>query len=93
MIVILTVYMVAVNIIAAAVCIYDKHQARRGGWRISEKFLFTISLVGGAIGMYLTMLQIRHKTKHMHFMVGLPIIILAHAAILFIAIDKGLILS
>ena len=93
MIVILTVYMVAVNIIAAAVCIYDKHQARRGGWRISEKFLFTISLVGGAIGMYLTMLQIRHKTKHMHFMVGLPIIILAQAAILFIAIDKGLILT
>ena len=93
MIVILTVYMVAVNIIAAAVCIYDKHQAKRGGWRISEKFLFTISLIGGAIGMYLTMLQIRHKTKHMHFMVGLPIIILAQAAILFIAIDKGLILT
>ena len=85
--------MVAVNIIAAAVCIYDKHQARRGGWRISEKFLFAISLIGGAVGMYLTMLQIRHKTKHMHFMVGLPIIILAQAAILFIAIDKGLILT
>ena len=93
MIVILTVYMVAVNIIAAAVCIYDKHQARRGGWRISEKFLFTISLVGGAIGMYLTMLQIRHKTKHMHFMVGLPIIILAQAAILFVILDKGSILA
>ena len=93
MVVILIIYLVAVNIIAAAVCIYDKHQARRGGWRISEKFLFAISLIGGAVGMYLTMLQIRHKTKHMNFMVGLPIIILAQAAILFIAIDKGLILT
>ena len=93
MVVILIIYLVAVNIVAAAVCIYDKRQARRGGWRVSEKFLFAISLAGGAVGMYLTMLEIRHKTKHLRFMVGLPLIILVQAAILFIAIDKGLILT
>ncbi len=82
------IYLVAVNIIAAIVCIYDKHQAKRGGWRISEKALFAISVLGGAVGMYLTMIKIRHKTKHLRFMVGLPLIILLQAAILFIGINN-----
>jgi len=91
---ILIIYLIAVNIIAAAVCIYDKHQAKCGGWRISEKALFAISLIGGAVGMYITMLQIRHKTKHLRFMVGLPMIILVQAVILFVTVvDKGFIFT
>ena len=89
MITILIIYLIAVNIIAAAVCIYDKQQARRGGWRISEKALFAISALGGALGMYITMHIIRHKTRHWRFMIGLPLIIVLHIILCYVFIDSG----
>lgn len=47
-----------------------------------EKTLFAFSIAGGALGMYVTMQLIRHKTQHKRFMVGLPLIIFAQAVIL-----------
>ena len=41
----------------------------------AEKTLFLIAFLGGAPLMYITMLLIRHKTKHLSFMVLLPLII------------------
>ena len=78
----LALYLLFINIIAAIVCIADKIKARRNGWRISEKTLFVLSLIGGALGMYITMQLIRHKTKHKRFMIGLPLIILFQCMLL-----------
>jgi len=69
-------YLIFVNIFAIFLCIVDKVNAKNNFWRISEKMLFIISLIGGSFGMYLTMRFIRHKTLHKRFMIGLPIIIL-----------------
>lgn len=69
-------YLLAVNLLAALVCISDKRRSIKGKRRISEKALFIWSLLGGSVGMYLTMLAIRHKTKHKRFMIGLPLIII-----------------
>lgn len=63
------------NALAVLLCIADKIKAARGLWRISEKTLFAVSLIGGAAGMLLCMKTIRHKTCHKRFMIGLPIII------------------
>ena len=52
----------------------DKHRARRGKWRISEKALFLLALLGGAIGGTAGMLIFRHKTKHWYFKFGFPIL-------------------
>ncbi len=81
------VFIIAINLLSAVVCIADKGRAVRKKHRISEKTLFTISFLGGATLMYLTMLAIRHKTKHKRFMVGLPLIILLHAVILLLVIQ------
>ena len=75
-------YLGFINIIAIIICLTDKLKAKSGGWRISEKTLFTVSLIGGSIGMYVTMQIIRHKTKHKRFMIGLPIIIILQAALI-----------
>lgn len=75
-------YLVFINIIAAIICITDKIKARIDGWRISEKTIFIVSLIGGAVGMYVFMQLIRHKTCHKRFMIGLPIIIFLQAAVL-----------
>lgn len=80
------VFIIAINLAATVICIADKIKAVHKKRRISEKALFTISFLGGATVMYLTMLLIRHKTKHKRFMVGLPLIILLHAVILLFVI-------
>ena len=82
-------WLAIINVLSVAVCIFDKLQAKRGGWRISEKALFTLSLLGGAVGMYITMRIIRHKTRHWRFMIGLPLIIVLHIILCYVFIDSG----
>lgn len=65
-----------ISIVASAVTIIDKLRAVRHEWRIPENTLLLIAALGGSPAMLLTMLMIRHKTKHGKFMVGLPIILL-----------------
>lgn len=69
-----------INIIAAAVTVADKSRARRGARRVPERTLWTIAVCGGAVGMYVTMRLVRHKTKHRRFMWGLPLLIALQAA-------------
>lgn len=51
----------------------DKAKARRGAWRVPEKTLFLLPLLG--------MLVFRHKTKHWYFVWGIPLILLAQIAL------------
>ncbi len=53
----------------AALILYgaDKRKAVRGVWRIPEKVLLGISLLGGAVGGILGMTLFRHKTRHAAF--------------------------
>lgn len=78
----LALYLLFINVISIVLCLADKLKAKLDGWRIPEKTLFITSLIGGSVGMYITMQLIRHKTKHKRFMIGLPIIILVQCALL-----------
>ena len=89
---ILLVYLIFINVISVIVCAADKIKAIKGGWRISEKTLFALSALGGALGMYVTMRIIHHKTKHKRFMIGLPAIIIIQIIILIFAIDNGILM-
>ena len=42
---------------------YDKFQAKQGGWRIPERVLLGLTLIGGGIGALAGMLVFRHKTR------------------------------
>ncbi|MEH7379709.1 DUF1294 domain-containing protein [Bacillus sp. JJ1533] len=52
----------------------DKNRARNNKWRISEKHIWVVALLGGALGATVGMKQFRHKTKHMQFVILLPIL-------------------
>ena len=80
---ILTVYLCVVSLIAVFVTITDKIKAKHGKWRIPESTLLMISALGGSVAMYLTMHTIRHKTKHIKFMAGIPLIMVFQAVILW----------
>jgi len=71
----LIVYIIAVNIIGFALMGNDKRRARKNAFRIPEATLFAFSIIGGSIGMLIGMYTFRHKTKHMTFKIGIPLII------------------
>ncbi len=70
------IYLAIISVVAVVTCIYDKWAAKnRPKGRIRESNLLLISAMGGSVAMLVTMLLIRHKTKHPKFMVGIPVII------------------
>lgn len=70
-------YIFLVNLIAFIIIYTDKQKAIRKKWRIKESTIIFLSLMGGSIGTYIGMYTFRHKTKHLKFTLGVPIIILA----------------
>ncbi len=75
------IYLLAVSVIAMLVTAADKAKAIKQKRRIRERTLFIWSILGGSVAMLLTMIAIRHKTKHKRFMIGIPLIIIAQIAI------------
>jgi uncharacterized membrane protein YsdA (DUF1294 family) len=68
---------------------YDKRRAERGEWRVKEKNLFLIALIGGAAGVFAGMKVFRHKTKHWTFVFGIPLLFIVNM-VLFFLIHGGL---
>lgn len=68
----------------------DKSKAMKQSFRISEKTIFVIALLLGAIGVYFGMYKYRHKTKHMSFTIGIPICILINIFSVYYIISKEL---
>lgn len=53
----------------------DKRKAEKGKWRIQERTLFMLTLLGGGIGTISGMYTFRHKTKKIGFVIGFPVIV------------------
>lgn len=73
---IIPLYILIINLVGFLLMLVDKKRAIKKEWRISEKALFIISILGGSIGIYIGMYTFRHKTKHLKFTLGIPIIII-----------------
>ena len=82
---ILLAYLAVISVISVVVCLYDKfaskHLARH---RTREATLLLLSALGGGVAMFVTMLIIRHKTKHLKFMLGIPLIIILHLVLIYL---------
>lgn len=71
----IVIYLVIINFIGFCAMWIDKWKAKRNAWRISEKALFTITLLGGGFGTIAGMYLFRHKTKKLYFTIGFPVIL------------------
>ena len=74
-------YLLLVNLIAFGTFGADKRRAKRGAWRVSERALFRLALLGGSVGAIMGMRRFHHKTKHWYFRYGLPAILCAQLAL------------
>ena len=74
-------YLAAINTVTFFAYGIDKLRAKRGAWRIPEKTLFLLPLLGGSVGAIAGMKVFHHKTKHWYFKYGLPLILLAQIAL------------
>lgn len=79
---ILVIYLIIINIVGFLSMGIDKYKAIKDEWRIPEKTLFIIAILGGALGSWLGMYSFRHKTKHWYFVVGMPLILIVWIFIL-----------
>ena len=67
-------YLLIVNAAGFLLMLADKYKAKKNLWRIPEKTLLGVALVGGSLGAYAGMRLFRHKTKHPQFYIGIPLI-------------------
>ena len=85
-------YIIVMSLISIIVCFYDKKISKKNRveLRVPEATLLGLSALGGSVAMFICMLLIRHKTKHFKFMVGIPVIILLQAAVIFALFHFGI---
>lgn len=82
-------YLVTVNALGFLLMLADKYKAKKQLWRIPEAILMGVAAAGGSIGCLIGMYTVRHKTRHLKFTVGIPVILalqLIAAAILIMKI-------
>lgn len=83
----LVIYFFIINLFAIFLMKYDKVKAINNQYRVSEKALFLLALILGGIGIYIGMYLFRHKTKHVKFTVGIPLIIILNILTIYYLIS------
>lgn len=77
----LIVWILFINAVAYLVMSEDKRRARMGRDRVPEKTLFLLAAIGGALGIWIAMYRKRHKTRHLTFKVGVPLLLIVNVAL------------
>ena len=79
----LYLYLLIINAVGFILMLADKHKARRGRWRIPEATLMGVAALGGSVGSLIGMYTVRHKTKHIKFTLGIPVILALQLVLAF----------
>ncbi len=81
-----------VNLAVFGIYGLDKKKAIKGEWRTPEKNLIAAAVMG-ASGALLGMIVFRHKIRKPKFYIGVPMILVIEAVILFLLVTKTDIVS
>lgn len=76
----LMIYLLIINAAGLLLMLVDKWKAIHDRWRIPEKTLFTVAILGGSIGTLAGIYLFRHKTRHRSFTIGIPGILVLQIA-------------
>lgn len=81
------IYFIIINTFTFLCFGYDKQLARKNKWRIPERTLFFLVLVGGTIGGLGAMQVFRHKTNKTSFMLVVYGILILQLVLLYFGTD------
>ena len=84
----LSFYLLIINALGFLLMLVDKWKARKNRWRVRESTLLLVAALGGSVGSLAGMYLFRHKTLHLKFTLGIPLILAAQciAAVLVMAL-------
>ncbi|MGH1517542.1 DUF1294 domain-containing protein [Chryseobacterium sp. JK1] len=77
------IFLLIANLITFGVFGFDKWQARKHQWRISENTLLVLSLLGGVVGAASGMILFHHKVSKKSFLVKFFIVVLIDVVVLY----------
>ncbi|MEK3890437.1 DUF1294 domain-containing protein [Bacillus sp. FSL K6-3431] len=81
-------YFIVINVFGIQIMGNDKKRAQQRRQRVSERNLWLLAFVGGALGMTIGMNKYRHKTKHFTFKYGLPLLLIIDIVIFYLLLDR-----
>ena len=76
------IYILIINVITFFMMWFDKHEAKISDWRVPERTLFLLVLLGGGIGGIAGMYVFRHKTRKWYFKIGFPAILIMQIVVI-----------
>jgi uncharacterized membrane protein YsdA (DUF1294 family) len=83
--IILTAYIVFINMTAYAFMCFDKSRSKKKGARVPENNLFLLALSLGAVGIYLGMkAPLYHKSAKPKFKIGIPLMVILNVACVYL---------
>ena len=74
-------YLIVINIVTWIAFGLDKWKAKSGKWRIPERTLLLLALIGGSLGALAGMIMFRHKTRKAKFFISVPVMFVVHCVI------------
>lgn len=86
------IYFSIINVVGFLSMAIDKFKAKHSMWRIPEKTLLLIPLLGGSIGSLIAMYTFRHKTLHPQFKYGIPCFLVINLICIYFIFTKFIIL-
>ena len=73
-------YLAIINAVAIAAYGWDKLCAIRKWWPVPELMLLGLAAIGGSVGALVVMKLFHHKTLHLKFKYGVPLILALQVA-------------
>ena len=82
-------YLLIINAAGFLLMLVDKWKAKKNRWRIRESTLLIVAALGGSTGSLAGMYLFRHKTQHLKFTLGIPLILAAQCLIAVVLMALG----
>lgn len=76
-------YIALINAVTFAYMGIDKRKAIHHAFRIPERVLFLLSLLGGSLGTLFGMFIFHHKTNKKQFLFGIPVLLILNIIVIF----------
>ena len=82
-------YLLIINAAGFLLMLVDKWKAKKNRWRVRESTLLLVAALGGSAGSLAGMYLFRHKTQHLKFTLGIPLILAAQCFVVVLVMALG----